>query len=126
MDIKDIKVGDTVLIEAEVLEKNMVNCHIKTSAGVSGLVTYEEIKEVIRKPFNWDDAKAGMAFRCISPHRHDGVVYLVSKYNDLRSNGNHDKYAIVSSGYKAIISCELYSIPHHDLTRAPEHDIEVT
>jgi len=71
--------------------------------------------------FDWDTVKPGMAFNSIC-HEYEGTVWVIKPTNYFDS-GRDDRHVIVSSCVGAILSSELYTIKHNELTRAPEHDI---
>jgi len=116
MDIKDIKVGDTVLIEAEVVKvepdcKEGMAVRVKFGSH-SRWLDNDLIKEVITKPFNWDDVKQREAFR---GDKGSIRYYVAPDFDD-------DNRVVVSDDN---FCCELKSARKEYLTRTPEHDIEV-
>jgi hypothetical protein len=78
----------------------------------SGEETPFDIIAIHKKPFDWAYVKAGMAF---TDEDGDLVIYIgQNPYNDLSV-----------AGFLRGESKKIYLFPKSDLTRAPEHDIEV-
>jgi len=120
VDLDTIKKGDRILVELEVRYDAKNNERISAyptdwDSGCWSLkIPPQDIKEVIAKPFDWNNVKAGMAF---NNEGYDSILYYVGK--DMTGTDVFEWPKIKKS------SCGRFSAHNnqHILTRAPEHDL---
>ena len=112
VDIK-VEVGDTVLIETVVLEvdtsDNTVLVANTLEEGDFWFYT-SAVKEVIPKPFDWADVRAGMCFKC-----YEGDVYYTG------CDFENDRRVIISRDTEC---SEFATVLKSDLARHEKGDIK--
>jgi len=87
--IKDLNVGDKVLIEVEItdieVETADTNCPVAIEI-YKGLgdnyIEIDMIKKIVRKTFDWKDVKAGMAFKY-----KEHLVYFIGWHIGIENKG---------------------------------------
>jgi len=75
-----------------------------------------DIIEIVPKPFDWTEAKAGMAFS----YNMGGPIYLY-----VVDDCTHDQFVVVVKNTTILSPEEIYVLPRSGLTRAPEHDKDI-
>ena len=112
IDLSKLKAGDTIMAEILVDEVKIDEISFVCGYGYTHFIPKETIKRITPAVFNWDDAKAGMAFRL-----GDGdVVHYIG------THAQDNSYAVAfdpntRNSYGIFLKV--------DMTRVPAHDIEV-
>ena len=75
-----------------------------------------DIIEIVPKPFDWAEAKAGMAFA----YNMGGSIYLY-----MMDDWAHDQFVVVVKNTTTLSPEEIYVLPRIGLIRAPEHDKDI-
>jgi gamma-glutamylcyclotransferase (GGCT)/AIG2-like uncharacterized protein YtfP len=75
-----------------------------------------DIIEIVPKPFDWTEAKAGMAFA----YKMGDSIYLY-----MMDDWTHDQFVVVVKDTTILSPEEIYVLPRIGLIRAPEHDKDI-
>ena len=136
IDLSTLKKGDTVKIrcggEAVVSEIHIShtgNFNITVNDSCYSLSWYKDgtkilnmdwldIIEIIPAPFDWDTVEQGMAFE-YKGDISDGIVYYIGKH--LTDNSRVVIYCRHANNFETIYD----GVSIKNLTRAPEHDMEL-
>lgn len=121
-DINTAEVGDTISLEVEVAQIDnapfdMPGKLITTPCGKRLVLNNlsSMVKEINKKPFDWDDVKPGMAFRSLNSN----TVYWF-----IANNPEDDKGVILTKDPEVIIDSDLTIVDKDCVIRDAIHDVD--